>query len=294
MTLRPTQMPKLRDQTTAFLRDPESAIRSNSGSDLQAGYDNLASCLTAADLYWATPDMTALAMSSGAQLAAARWATADRPSPCGLMLFDGGLGTIDGHGVSIPVEAITWGPYGGECMLWLLVSRRRMVQEVERLKQPFTLVEEKIPPLLPVYGFTLPVTVEPVPLVEADKGVPEPILAALAASWLLMQQPQLIERAQHRPDNTAARSYARAGRPVPEVTSVGLRRQYVPQGQEPVDGTDVAGRRYLHRWVVSGHWRDQPYGRERALRRKTWIPSYVKGPEGAPLLSTEKVNVWRR
>ncbi|GGT65359.1 hypothetical protein [Streptomyces purpureus] len=291
MTLRPTQLPKLRDQTRTFLQDPESAIRSATNSDLHVGLDNLVACLNAADLYWATPDMTALAMSSGAQLAAARWATADRPSPCGLMLFDGGLGTIDSHGVAIPVEAIVWGPARGKCMLWLLVSRRRMVQEVEQLKQPFTLVEEKIPPLMPVYGFALPVTVEPVPLI--DKDLPQPIVAALAASWLLMQQRLLVERARHRPDKTTARSYARAGRPVPEVTSVGLRRQYVLSGQED-EGTDIAGRRYLHRWVVSGHWRDQPHGPDRALRRKTWIPSYVKGPEGAPLLSTEKVNVWRR
>lgn len=39
---------------------------------------------------------------------------------------------------------------------------------------------------------------------------------------------------------------------------------------------------------------NQPYGPGQSLRRQTWVPSHVKGPQGAPLLSTEKVNVWRR
>lgn len=38
----------------------------------------------------------------------------------------------------------------------------------------------------------------------------------------------------------------------------------------------------------------QPHGPERALRRQQWIPAYIKGPDGAPLLATERVNVWRR
>ncbi len=44
---------------------------------------------------------------------------------------------------------------------------------------------------------------------------------------------------------------------------------------------DVA-RVYKVRWVVRGHWRNQPYGPERALRRLTWIEPHWKGPEGAP------------
>lgn len=50
------------------------------------------------------------------------------------------------------------------------------------------------------------------------------------------------------------------------VALVALRRQYVPQDREPDAGTDQ--RTYRHRWVVSGHWRNQAYGKERALRRQ--------------------------
>jgi hypothetical protein len=40
---------------------------------------------------------------------------------------------------------------------------------------------------------------------------------------------------------------------------------------------------WQHRWLVRGHWRLQPYGPQRSLRRPTWIDPYVKGPEDKPL-----------
>ncbi|SIF35524.1 hypothetical protein [Mycobacteroides abscessus] len=38
-----------------------------------------------------------------------------------------------------------------------------------------------------------------------------------------------------------------------------------------------------HRWVVRGHWRNQPCGPGRTLRRRIWIQSHVAGPADAPL-----------
>jgi hypothetical protein len=290
--MRPSQLPKVRRQTLRFLNDPQSAIRSNTGPDLQPGLDALASALQVGDLFWVQQDMAALAMSAGEQLAAARWATADRPAPCGLLYWDGGVGYIDGYGVEIPVEACAWGPHQGEMMLWLLMSRDRLVAETAKKSHDFTLVVEEIPPLVPIFGTTLPVGDEPVPMVDISPRLPQSVVAALASAWLLMQQPLLIDRSRERADKPTARAYARNGLPAPEVTVVDLRRQYTPQDQDP--GDDEGGRHYRYRWVVSGHWRNQAYGPDRSLRRQTWIPAYVKGPNGAPLLSTEKVNVWRR
>lgn len=36
------------------------------------------------------------------------------------------------------------------------------------------------------------------------------------------------------------------------------------------------------RWMVRGHWRNQPYPKDHAVRPK-WIAPYVKGPDEAPL-----------
>ena len=46
---------------------------------------------------------------------------------------------------------------------------------------------------------------------------------------------------------------------------------------------------YHHRWIVSGHFRNQPYGPGGSLRRRQWIPPYIKGPASAPLLNRTKI-----
>ncbi|QVJ03082.1 hypothetical protein KGD82_13690 [Nocardiopsis eucommiae] len=290
MSPHPRELPKLRDQTMRHLDDPASALRSGTGDDAKEGLDALAANLRESGLYWVASDMAALAVSSGSQLAAAQWSTADRPSERGLIVLEGGVGHMDAQGVEIPIEACAWGPHPEGCLVWLLISRRGLAQKMTRTD--LTLVVEDIPPLLPVYAFTVPVDGS-VPMVEIDPAVPQPVVGALAASWLLMQQPTLIDTQRERPDRAVRKAYARQGRPDPEVTLVDLRRQYVPQGQEDSEEERKAGR-YRHRFVVSGHWRNQAYGKERALRRQTWIPAYVKGPDGAPMLASEKVNVWRR
>lgn len=291
MTLRPSQLPKVRRQTLRFLKDPASAIRSKTSPGLAPGLDALGATLEVADLFWVQQEMAALSMHAGEQLAAARWATADRPSPCGLLFWQDGISHMGGHGVQIPVEACVWGPHQGDMLLWLLMSRDRLVAESARARPDLTLITEEIPPLVPIYGTTIPVTDEPFPMAEVNPELPQPVVAALASAWLLMQQPLLIDRSAERADKATARAYARDGLRSPEVTVVDLRRQYTPQDRDPDAGS---GRHYKHRWIVSGHWRNQAHGPGRSLRRQTWVPSHVKGPEGAPLLSTEKVNVWRR
>ncbi|MET8571849.1 hypothetical protein [Streptomyces sp. NPDC004783] len=291
MTLRPSQLPKVRRQTLRHLREPTSPLRAKTGPEVAPGLDALANMLEVGDLFWVQQDMAALAMHAGQQLAAARWATADRPAPCGLLFWQDGIGHMDYQGVRIPVEACAWSPYKGEMMLWLLMSRDRLVAETAAASHMWALVTEEIPPLIPLYGATLPAGADPVSMADIDPQLPQPVVAALASAWLLMQQPLLIDRTRERADKPTARAYARDGLPAPEVTVVDLRRQYTPQDRDPDAGS---GRHYKHRWIVSGHWRNQPYGPGRSLRRQTWVPSHVKGPEGAPLLSTEKVNVWRR
>jgi hypothetical protein len=144
-------------------------------------------------MYWVTLDMAALAVSSGGQLAAARWATVDRPSPCGLMWWDGGVGTVDYQGTPIPVDGVAWGP-GPEqtCLVSWLIDRKRIVGAAEL--QGMQVVLDEVPPVFPMWGSGLPVTAEPVSMAELPEDAPTTPVAALAASWLLMQQPKLVDR----------------------------------------------------------------------------------------------------
>lgn len=181
--------------------------------------------------------------------------------------------------------------------VWLFIHRDR-VQEATR-KQGGELLTQETPPLVPMLGEVVPFSADPLPVTElaahiGPSGPPVSMLMTLAAAWALMQQPTLVERTRETAGKAEARSAARAGLPVPEYSRVDLRRQFRPQEQDPDDGG--GSRHYRYRWVVSGHWRTYRSDRfsDELRASKRWIPSYVKGPEGAPLLSTEKVNVWRR
>ncbi|MGW6912613.1 hypothetical protein ACWGB8_02125 [Kitasatospora sp. NPDC054939] len=290
--MKPSALPKVRDQVVRHLADPAMPIRAATSPGVQPDLDAELSRLQAAELYWVSADMAALAMSAGSQLAAARWATADRPAPCGLMVFDGGIGTYSDGPVEIPVEAISWGPSSGGLSIGLWLSRSLLEQRVRENGRFLGIENDQVPPLVPTAGRHLPVGAEPVPFAEIGPDSVQPIVQALAAAWLLVQQPTLVDRRQERADKPTARAYGRLGKPSPQVNLVDLRRAYAPD--QRVETGQHGGHHYRHRWVVQGHWRDQPFGPERAQRRKQWIPAHIKGPDGAPLLATERVNVWRR
>lgn len=234
--MKPSHLPKVRDQVAGHLSDPDGWVLRGSGVTV-AEMAPTVTALRSSTLYWVTPDMAALAMSSGTQLEAARWATADQAAPCGLVVFDGGIGHFAAHGIEVPVDACSWGPgQEGNCVVGLWANRRRF----EAVVSP----AERLPPLVPLGGHELPVTAGPVPMAQLPAGVPRPVMASLAAAWLLMRQPTLVDRRTEQPDRSVRRAYARQDRPIPDVTIVDLRRQYVPDVQEP-DGVDTGRYRWL-------------------------------------------------
>jgi hypothetical protein len=118
----------------------------------------------------------------------------------------------------------------------------------------------------------------------------------LMALWLLSSQPGLtanrsyIDRATERREFRAAH---KARRPMQDnrVRIITLRRPASPQG-EPQEGE--THKEWQHRWMVSGHWRDQPYGPDRSLRRMQFIHPYIKGPDDKPFLGGATVRSWTR
>jgi len=73
-----------------------------------------------------------------------------------------------------------------------------------------------------------------------------------------------------------------------DVTIVNLRYAMAENGEEPLGdaATESERRAHSHRWIVSGHFRNQAYGPEHSLRKVIWVPAHVKGPEDAPLSKT--------
>lgn len=66
--------------------------------------------------------------------------------------------------------------------------------------------------------------------------------------------------------------------PISDVKVVQLRRSESAEHEASENGEHVE---WSCRWVVSGHWRNQPYGN--GLRKLIYILPYVKGPDNKPL-----------
>lgn len=111
----------------------------------------------------------------------------------------------------------------------------------------------------------------------------EQVARLLVSFAALIKSPGVAATHTERPDRATSRRCERKGLDLNDTRVVYLR--YASQVSET-----SAERSYIHRWIVSGHWRMQPYGPERSARRPVWIAPYVKGPEGAPLLTGDKVN----
>lgn len=288
--IRPRELPRIRDRLARLLGDPTSPLRSQVREG-EEGYSAVlaqaAQHLRVAELFWASEEMSALAVSAGQTLPEV--AVDERPAPAGLLVCDGGIGQLTYRGLEIPVDALSWGPAPAGLLTVWWTARSRLDQAL----QPHGVRVDPtvVPPLVPVGGHALPGA--PQPAEQVDPQV-RTVVLSLAAAWALMRQPTLVEQRTTTATTAIRRAYQRAGRPAPEVTLVTLRRAYLPRADADRDESTEAGRRFRHRWVVRGHWRHQPYGPKRGQRRLTWIPAYIKGPAGAPLLATEKVNVWRR
>lgn len=288
--IRPGSLPRVRDQIMRHLTPGHSMY-----DHLAVKYGDWAEVMRAnlriSELYWSSAEMSALSVGASETLPETWWNVDARPAPCGLLVFDGGITTSLNWGDDSPVQvdAVAWGPGRGGCMITTWVDRGRATDALDR--DGMELAVGEVPPLIPLGTFVIDTGRA---LVSADID-PEftAVAGPVAAAWLLMQQPTLVDRIRQHADRDVRRSYARAGRGEPDITYVTLRRAYIPT-EKPEYGTNPDGSRYYHRWITSGHWREQPYGPGRERRRRIWIPDHIKGPEGAPMLVKKRVNVWRR
>ncbi|NUR32307.1 MAG: hypothetical protein HOV83_41755 [Catenulispora sp.] len=113
----------------------------------------------------------------------------------------------------------------------------------------------------------------------------------VAATFLVMGQTIIAET--HLTATAAEQSAAqRRGESDPDVRYIDLRAtKYPPREHDGEPGG--SGRTYRHSWYVRGHWRKQWYP-SRGEHRPIWIDLHRAGPEDAPLIGGDRVNVLRR
>lgn len=102
--------------------------------------------------------------------------------------------------------------------------------------------------------------------------------------WTLCMQ-EVADLREGEVDRHAKKRMGRANLPH-RVTVVTLRRRSgrTAEGESMVE--------WHHRWIVRGHWRQQPYKNKdtgEIYTQPIWIAPYVKGPEDKPLIQSDKV-----
>lgn len=135
----------------------------------------------------------------------------------------------------------------------------------------------------------------------ADNPVHQGFLALVSALWVMMKTPTVAEISDA---DIATGSLHRRGAGQTPGQRVPVRRlvQVVDMrplahkddgGEDEPGGQGARRRRSNHRWVVRGHWRNQPVGQGREQRRLTWIASHIRGNPDGELITSEKVLRWR-
>lgn len=104
-------------------------------------------------------------------------------------------------------------------------------------------------------------------------------------AFLMMLNQTVTSVEEHTLDRKGSRRFKRMGLP-DRVTVVRLRRH---KNIDRLEGETLV--EWAHRWVVRGHWRNQPYKDDdgTTIYKRIWIAPHVKGPEGAPLKQSQKI-----
>lgn len=111
----------------------------------------------------------------------------------------------------------------------------------------------------------------------------------LAAFVLLLTQ-QITATAAEPVSADEARLASKVGPRRPStVTVVDIRSTGHTSGDTPDESTGHRRAPLDHRHLVGAHWKWQPYGPNRSLRRRILITPYVRGPEDKPLVVRPRV-----
>lgn len=288
VSLRPQDLPQLRDDLARFGQTDIGAamftLVDQYDSDTAATAESMTQALQLADatLFYVTPEMCELVDVAARTLPEFAMSPDDPPSQVGLAWLARPICdvTMDVPPRPIAACATSWITTGGTV---------RLSQHLERDTLPIKRrIRDKLPGLgfpvvFPMGAWDAPLDEQGMP-VAVSNGATRHILAAIKTLWLLLRQP-MTEQEEVVLPRPVRRRLAREGREPPPVRVIRLRR---PPGRSSEPGEPV---QWHHRWIVRGHWRQQPFGPGRGLRRPQWISPFVKGPEDAPLIGGEKVHL---
>lgn len=326
---RPTEIPALHANLQRWLSYPFSLSITCAAVDVEQGtitpvapnplaaavilHNEEIGRLRAAHLYAVDEDMAAVAIAAGVQLPDLSVQPADLPAEAGFVVYDSPIGYSEvTDGEFSPIVACSWGtsahcspPVGAVWLtFWSPKDDEQLLQaaiEVGIPPEEARLELARAAPLLQWHDEALLCWSAGAPEVPTpDRCIPSdevtgilaqehalPWIRTVVATWLLIQQPTVVEVTDQRASRPERRRAERAGRPLSPVRVVSIHRR-VSTSDKPVEST---GRTVGVRSLVNGFWRNQPYGKGRALYRRQWINEHWRGPEDAPVLIRPTVTV---
>jgi len=251
-----------------------------------------------ADLYFVSADMTQLAITAAESLPSFDLSASDAPSEAGLIFFEEPIATDvntkAGQGETVYISGASWNlgstPRWGVALWLSFYIDLHLTLDREVAEGRITKAEAaRQKGSQPRFSYTMDaahMVGRGIPVAN-DDSVLNSWGRTILSAWLIMAQP-LAEISTVTADRSAQKRIRRTGHAPKPVRLVELRRP-------KATGSNTSGteREYHHQWIVRGHWRQQWFP-ARQVHRPVWIGPHIKGPEGAPLIGGEKVNVLKR
>nr|DAL86977.1 MAG TPA: hypothetical protein [Caudoviricetes sp.] len=283
LRLIPSHLPLIRDKLAEYERvalKEEMAAHSQYERSMEAAW-NFADNLAVAQLWWISRDMTALAEDT---VRAGDFPKLDAPAQSGLIFFDGDVQTV-----TFPVTDDATGRKVGDAHVSALFWQCDGNGDIELMgftDHPCALKE------CDAKSFSLPVIRFANGIFNEHVGGFRWFGDLLYAVWALSAEPHICEAKPAKPDM----AHPLSPRFDPEIRKVKMLvlRENLHRPGGSADDDERVRREYSHRFIVRGFWRDQAYGPNHSLRRRQWIPPFVKGPADKPLICKETVRIWKR
>lgn len=290
-----------------------------------AGEDDLAGTqayiLGRAESFWVSDEMATLVQVSAASMPRQDLRMEDLPHPYGFIWFDRPLWITDVRGKRVGLRAVSWAERE---IAWRVRGEDRLATLVDpTMLQGISLCwysdvtddEDEVNADLRadlegkggswadyvrlshrlstfhVDAWPYGTSFAP-PDLEAQEGVMD--TRRFLAAFLALAGQRLAHVGKETAPRHLRRRLERSGTldPTKEVSVVTLRR-YRERGIEDKGEDSPEAIEWSHRWMVSGHWRNQ-WVPSLNDHRLTWIAPYVKGPEDRPLLVKDTVFALRR
>ncbi|GBF17791.1 hypothetical protein Br6_05198 [Rhodococcus sp. Br-6] len=254
--------------------------------------------------YYASEEMTALILAGSETSADVSVTAADLPSPAGVAYLDQGSDeeglVLMWHIAYDELLTVQLVPASGVDEFLANDGTRRAGWGYRHANSRYLPIpgceaflsapETDEPPALQLAGgFTPPVN----PDVPKEKRTlyqgwtAEQILRVFLSFTHMIRQEKLVESSEIAVP-AGKSSGARTKGAMSPVTFLSYRR--ASSGAPGPANTGASTRNYTRRWTVRGHWKRHWYPSENR-HHPIWIESYIAGPEGAPLKTSDKVRL---